>query len=302
MSPGRLRLWQAAVALALLSAWEVLPSLRLVDPVFIPPLHAVLESLAALARQGELGRHARLSTGRALGGFLLAVVLGTPLGFLLAGPFPRLRRATVPLLTLCAQANPVVLYHVVMLFFGIGEAAKVFIIAWLCTWTIAFSAMAGVQAVDPQLLKVGRAFALAPAQLFLRVVLPGAAPSLFTGIRLAAGYAFVMLVGAEMMGASSGLGWFVVQSQESYFAPRIFAGAAVITGLALCVDAVLKRVEARLVGWTPSADERWALLGHAPARRAAGPAAPARPAPGPALDSGRALTYLPERGRHVRSS
>ena len=263
---------QACLALALLGGWELLPTLRVVDPVFVPPLHAVLVELSRLWRAGQLAHHTALSAGRALGGFAAAVALGTPLGFLLAGPWPRLRRALLPLLDLAAQLNPVVLFHVVILFLGIGEAAKVFIIAWLCTATIATSALAGVAALDPQLLRIGRAFALGPGRLFLRVVLPAAAPALFTGLRLAAGQACVMLVGAEMMGASSGLGWFVVQSQESYHAPRIFAGAVVITALALLADAVLKRIEGGLVTWTPSVDERWALLGHAGRARTDAPA------------------------------
>lgn len=261
---------QALIVLGLLAAWELLPALRLVDPVFVPPLHAVLRELLRLWEDGQLPRHVALSSGRALGGFAAAVAVGAPLGFLLAGPVPRLRRAAVPLLELLAQCNPVVLYHVAMLFLGIGEGCKVFVIGWLCTSTIAFSAMAGVAALDPQLLAQGRAFALGPARLFLAVVLPGALPALFTGLRLAAGYAFVMLVGTEMMGASSGLGWFVVQSQEAYHAPRIFAGALAITALAVAVDAVLKRLEARLVHWTPSVDERWALLGHAGRARQGG--------------------------------
>ncbi len=251
------------ILLGLLASWELLAASRLVDPVFVPPPHAVLAELLRLWRDGQLLRHAGLSAGRAVGGFLAAAAVGTPLGFLLAGPFPRLRRAALPLLELLSQCNPVVLYHVAMLFLGIGEGCKVFVMAWLCTSTIASSAMAGVAALDPQLLAQGRAFALGPARLFLTVAFPGALPALFTGLRLAAGYAFVMLVGTEMMGASSGLGWFVVQSQESYFAPRIFAGALAITGLAVAVDAVLEGIEGRLVHWTPGVDERWALLGHA---------------------------------------
>lgn len=255
-----LRLRQAAVLGVLLTGWELLPVLGVLDPVFVPPLHVVASTLLELAREGDLLLHVRLSVVRALAGFFVAVVIGTPLGLLLGGLFPRLQLASEPLLELAAQANPVVLFHVVMLFLGIGEAPKIFVIAWLCTWSIAFSAISGARNVDPQLLKVGRSFGLGRVSLFRAVVLPAAAPSLFTGIRLAAGYAFVMLVAAEMMGASSGLGWFVVQSQEAYHAPRIFAGATLITVLALATDAVLMRVEARVVSWRPPLDELRVLL------------------------------------------
>jgi NitT/TauT family transport system permease protein len=261
VTPARaLRLRRAAVLAALVAAWELLPVLRVVDSVFVPPLHVVAGTLLDLARDGSLLVHVRLSAFRALGGFLLGAALGTPLGLLLGGWFPRLRDALEPLLELFAQANPVVLFHVVVLFLGIGEPPKLFVIGWLCAWSSAFGAMASVRAVDPELFRLGRAFGLSRLGLFRRVVLPAAAPGLFTGYRLSAGYAYVMLVAAEMMGASSGLGWFVAQAQESYHAPRIFAGAVAICALALATDGVLKRLEARVVDWQPPPDERRLLL------------------------------------------
>ena len=250
--------WAMVVAIA--AGWEIFPRLGLFDPVFIPPVSRIVETIIQQTRYGDLWHHAVLSTQRALGGLAFAIVIGSLLGFLVGGLFPRTAIVIEPLVQLLSQANPVVLFHVVLLFFGIGETAKVFIIAWLCTWPIMFSAIGGIQQVDPDLIKVARSFGLTGISLFRRVVLPAAAPSLLTGIRLSGGYAFVMLVAAEMMGASSGLGWFVVQSQESYHAARIFSGAVVITGLALLLDSVLKRAEGRLIRWRPSYDERRVLI------------------------------------------
>jgi len=136
----------------------------------------------------------------------------------------------------------VVLFHIIILFLGIGEAAKTFIIGWLCLWPVVFSAMNGVRDADPLLLKAARSLGVGRLRLFVSVVIPSAAPSIIAGLRLSAGYAFIMLIAAEMMGASSGLGWLVIQAQESYHVARIFAGAAVITGLALAVDGILKLI------------------------------------------------------------
>lgn len=255
-----LRLRRAAVLIVLLASWELLPALGVLDPLFVPPLHAVARAVVELAAYHGLLHHLQLSLGRVLSGFLVAVLVGTPLGLLLGGWFPRAQVAAEPLLELFAQVNPVVLFHVVMLFLGIGEATKIFIVAWLCSWSIAFSAISGARQVDPELLRLGRAFGLRPVALFWRVVLPASAPSLFTGYRLAAGFAFVMLIAAEMMGASSGLGWYVVSAQEAYHAPSIFAGVTIITALALATDAVLKRIEARVIAWRPPPDERRVML------------------------------------------
>jgi len=246
MERHQLMLYKILAVAALLSLWEVLPRLGIVDPLFIPSLSGVLSTIYEMTSSGELGKHTLVSLVRALSGLLAALVVGLPLGLLLGGWFPRVQTATEPLMELFAQANPVILAHIIIFFLGIGQTAKVFIIAWLCIWPITFSTIAGIRSVDPTLVKAARSLGLGRFRLFLIVVLPSAAGSIFTGLRLAAGYAYIMLVASEMMGASSGLGFLVVQSQESYNITRIFAGASVITLLAVVTDQLLKLVEKRL--------------------------------------------------------
>ncbi|HMA96978.1 MAG TPA: ABC transporter permease [Polyangiaceae bacterium] len=260
MKAKHVRPLRLALGIALLLFWEVFPRVGLVDIVFVPPPSRVVATIVREWRVSELGYHTLLSTERALVGFGLATAIGTVLGLLIAGAWPRLSEAIEPLVELFAQANPVVLFHIVLLFFGIGEGAKIFVIAWMCTWPILFSAIGGVRQVDPDLVRTTRSFGVNGFTLCWKCLLPGAIPSILTGMRLSGGYAFIMLVATEMMGTSSGLGWFVVQSQESYHAARIFAGATIITALALLLDAALKRFEKRLIQWKPDFDERRVLI------------------------------------------
>jgi len=244
----------------LLAAWELLPRVGAVNPLFIPPFSGVLSALADLNESGELARHTLVSLERALAGLSAAVVLGLPLGLILGGWFPRIQQAAEPLMELFAQANPVILAHIIIFFLGIGQSAKIFIIAWLCIWPITFSTITGLKTVDPGLIKAARSLGLGRGELFLRVVLPASAPSIFTGLRLAAGYAFIMLIAAEMMGASSGLGFLVIQSQESYNVTRIFAGASIITFFAVATDLLIKGVERRVVVWNDTASQDFLKL------------------------------------------
>ena len=246
MERNQLMLYKILAVGALLLLWEILPRLGAVDPLFIPPFSGVLSTMYQLFASGELGKHTLVSLVRALSGLLAALLVGLPLGLLLGGWFPRIQTATEPLMELFAQANPVILAHIIIFFLGIGQTAKVFIIAWLCIWPITFSTIAGIRNVDPTLVKAARSLGLGRFRLFLSVVLPSAAATIFTGLRLAAGYAYIMLIASEMMGASSGLGFLVVQSQESYNVTRIFAGASVITLLAVVTDQMLKLAERRL--------------------------------------------------------
>lgn len=260
MIAHQVRTARVALLATIVLAWEILPRLGLLDPVFVPPPTQVIATIAHEWHVSHLGHHTLLSTERALVGFGIAVVTGVTLGLLIAGTWPRLSEAVEPLVELFAQANPVVLFHVVLLFFGIGEAAKIFVIAWMCTWPILFSAIGGVRQVDADLIRVARSFDVTGFELCRKCLIPAAIPSILTGMRLSGGYAFVMLVATEMMGTSSGLGWYVVQSQESYHAGRIFAGAVLIAGLAFALDAVFKKLEERLIQWKPAFDERRVLI------------------------------------------
>ena len=249
-------LFHKIIAIAVfLALWELLPRTGLLNAPFIPPFSGVLGAIYDLYQSGEMFMHTRLSLTRAYIGLLSAVVIGLPLGLLLGGWFPRIQTATEPLMELFAQANPVILAHIIIFFLGIGESAKTFIIGWLCIWPITFSTITGIRTVDSSLLKAARSLGLGRWQLFVKVVLPSAAPSIFTGLRLAAGYAFIMLVASEMMGGSNGLGWLIVQNQESYNISKIFAGATILTSLAIATDLLLKLLEKRVVVWDADVSE-----------------------------------------------
>ncbi|CUH97072.1 hypothetical protein P22_3198 [Propionispora sp. 2/2-37] len=239
---------KAAVILFVL-AWELSARLELVNNLFIPPLSKVLATVWHLLISDMFLQHILISLARSMGGFAVAVIVAIPLGLIMGGWFHKLELALEPLFAIAAQANPFILFHVIILFLGIGEATKVTIIAWICIWPILFNTMNGVRHVDTTLLKAAMSFGLKRWKIFWKIILPAAAPSIFTGLRLSAGYSFFLLIAAEMMGSSSGLGWFVLYSQENFNIQWIFAGAVVIALLGLAIDALLAFIEKRLIVW-----------------------------------------------------
>jgi NitT/TauT family transport system permease protein len=228
-----------ACVLAFLLFWELFTRLGLLNPLFFPPFSVVVESIVQMFRVGLLGPHIQASLFRALTGFFLAVLVGAPLGLILGGWFKVLNETLELPLEIFSQINPFLLFHILILFMGIGESPKVAIVAWACLWPILFSSLNGAANVNPSVIKSGRAFGLNRWSLIFKIIWPAAAPTIFAGVRLSLGYSLFMLIAAEMMGASSGLGFLVLRSQEAFQLDRMYASVVVIAILGLVLDAFL---------------------------------------------------------------
>ncbi|RYZ10105.1 MAG: ABC transporter permease [Myxococcales bacterium] len=240
--------------ITLLAVWEVLPRLHLVEPAFLPPLSEVLATGWQLLLSGELLSHVRASLSRSLLGFGLAIASGIPLG-LLMGWYKGFERTVSPLLEALRNTASLALLPVFILLLGIGEASKVSLIVYACSWPILLNTLSGVRNVDPLLIKFGRTMGLSPFQLFRKVILPAAVPTIFVGIRLAGATSLVVLVAAEMIGAKAGLGYLIIYSQYNFQIPHMYLGIITITGIGLLFNELLQHVEARFTSWKPAAQE-----------------------------------------------
>lgn len=234
-----------AAVIAFILMWELASRLGLVNPLFIPPFSGVLECIWELAADGVLLEHTLVSLQRAILGFAAAVAVSIPLGMLMAGWSRNIQLAVEPVVEVFSQTNPFILFHIILLFLGIGEVTKITVIAWTCTWPVAFSTYDGIRGIEPVVIQAAKAFGLKRRQLAIKILLPAAAPAIFTGIRMSAGYSFVLLIAAEMMGSSSGLGWLIINGQNAYQIKKVFAGVTVIAFFGLVIDLGLKALEGR---------------------------------------------------------
>ena len=241
-------LLRASVALGLLALWEGLPRIGLVNPNFLPPASDVARTLWRLLVSGELLRHAWVSLDRILLGLALSILVGVPLGIFM-GSWKTFERTLDGPLQAGRQVSAIALFPVFILFFGIGELSKVVIIFWASVWPILLNTTIGVKTVDPVLIRSARSMSAQGATLFCKVVLPAAAPAIFTGVRLGAAYAFMVLVAAEMIGANSGLGFLVLNSQEVFKIPEMYAAIVALAAFGLGVNKLLYHLERRATVW-----------------------------------------------------
>lgn len=242
--------WIESLACVLLffAIWEFLPRAGLVNPAFLSPPSAVLAAIVKLAQSGQLNKHIVASLQRSLAGLTLAIIAGVGLG-LLMGVIRRFEAFIDPLLQLFRQVSALALFPVFLLFFGIGEASKIAIIFWAAFWPVLLNTISGVKQVEKLLIHSALSMGASRRFIFFKVILPAAAPSIFTGVRLAGAYSITALVAAEMIGSHAGLGFLTLNSQEIFQIPSMYAGIVLLAILGLALNYVLALLEKRLTRW-----------------------------------------------------
>jgi NitT/TauT family transport system permease protein len=234
------------VVLAVL--WQVLPSNHIVDPTFVTPFNKVCSTWWHMLQDGTLWSNTRTSLARAAVGFCAAIVLGVPLG-LLIGANRLIADLLNPVLELFRNTAPLALLPVFILILGIGQTSKFVFVGYSCLFPILLNTISAVKTADPLLIKSARALGFNQVRIFQKVVLPASVPQIFTGIRLAGGYALLVLIAAEFVGANSGLGFLITNSEQNFQTPMMYAAIISISMIGVLLNLVLLAVERRFSTW-----------------------------------------------------
>ncbi|RNM16619.1 ABC transporter permease [Nocardioides pocheonensis] len=249
LGTGLASLARGLTGIVLLAAiWEIAPRVGLVNDYFVPPLSQVAQAWWDLARSGELLRHLEASVVRSATGFGLALALAIPLGAAVAWYRP-VREVLTPPLELFRNTAALALLPVFVLILGIGETSKIAIVTYACFFPVLLNTISGVGNVDPQLLRSARVLGLSPVATFRKVVFPAALPTIFTGIRIAGAAAVLVLIAAEMIGATAGLGYFINYAQNNFLIAPMYAAILTTSALGLAVNYGLVALERRLSRW-----------------------------------------------------
>ena len=243
-------IWASGAIVLFLLLWELGPTYlaSASTRVFLPPLHEVLRALGSLIAKGQLQNHLAASLTRSASGFGIAVVSAVALGLLVAW-YRSLDRFLNPLLEVFRNTAALALLPVFTLLLGIGETSKISIVAYAAFFPVLLNTIAGVRTVDPLLVRAARSLGLSNFRLFLKVILPSAVPTIFTGIRMAGTSSILVLIAAEMVGAKAGLGYLIVNAQSSFLIPDMYAGILTVSLLGLLVNYLLVAVERHFSRW-----------------------------------------------------
>ncbi len=236
------------VLLAAIGLWEIVSRLGLINALFFPPMTKILSTFFQLVFSGEILHQVLMSLKRAAAGYFLAAIVFIPLG-LAMGIFQWLHRALEIIVETLRPIPPPVVVPVAMLFFGLGDEMKIFVIFFSCAWPILLNTIDGVRNVDRVLVYTARTFGLSHGRLIAKVILPAAAPQIMTGLRISLGITLILVVISEMVGSSDGIGYFILDSQRRFKVTQMYAGMLMLAVLGYALNQIFFLFHKKVLAW-----------------------------------------------------
>jgi NitT/TauT family transport system permease protein len=217
------RMLSVVSAIFLLSAWEIASSQRWINPLFFPAPSAIGKTVLKQIANGEILVNVGATLARAGSGLSLGATAGAALGILL-GLFSRLRRMFDPIIGALYPIPKLALFPLFLIFFGLGDSPRIALIALASFFPILINTIAGARQINPEFFEIAQSYGADRKTMLLRVVLPGALPSVLSGLRLAVGNALITAIAVELMNAQEGLGaqiwwaWETLRTTDLYVA------------------------------------------------------------------------------------
>ncbi|MGE3147621.1 MAG: ABC transporter permease [Pseudorhodoplanes sp.] len=234
-------LWMTLLSLAAaVVLWQIC-STYLINPHLIPPPTAVWSAAVKMAKTGEILRDISASLSRILIGFLLGSFAAVVVGILM-GRIRMIRELADPIVEILRYLSPTAMIPIAVIWFGIGEASKYFLIFWGTFFFVLINTIAGVLRTPIPRQRAAQCLGASELQIFLIVVLPSALPYIITGMRVAMAASFMSIIPAEMLAADSGLGYLLQQSSMLVQTDRIFVALAFISGLGFLTDRLFRMI------------------------------------------------------------
>jgi sulfonate transport system permease protein len=240
-----------AFPLTVLIVWEAAAQLGLITPRLLPAPSAVAAAFWANAKSGVLFHHMAISAGRALEGLLIGGSIGFLLGVLtgVSKPAETLLDSSMQMLR---NVPHLAIIPLVILWFGIDETAKIFLVAIGVAFPIYLNTFHGIRTVDRGLIEMARVYGLSNWALFWRVILPGAMPSVLVGLRFSLGIMWLTLIVAETISATSGIGYMTMNAREFLQTDVVLLGIIIYALLGKFADVLTRALERWALAWHPA--------------------------------------------------
>jgi sulfonate transport system permease protein len=236
------------VPVLLLIIWELCSDFGVIKSTLLPPPSLIFHTFIDLLLSGELFHHLGISIWRVLQGYIIGALFGILIG-VLCGLFKKIDTALSLILGFLRPIPVIAWVPVFILWMGIDEASKITVIAIGSFWPVLVNVIDGIRNVDKKYLEVARILEKNSFQILTKVIFPSALPNIFTGLRVGIGIAWMCVVGAELIAASSGIGYLIMYSRELLQSDVMYVGVFSIGITGFLIDKLLRILERKLLKW-----------------------------------------------------
>ncbi|HEX9264544.1 MAG TPA: ABC transporter permease [Candidatus Binatia bacterium] len=231
-----------------LLSWELVARADLINPLVVPPLSRIVGIFWELTASGQIPMQILSSMRRAAAGYFLAAAIFIPLGIVM-GLYRPVYRLLEVVIEMLRPVPPPVVIPAAMLFFGLEDGMKVFVIFFSCAWPILLNTIDGVRNLDWVLLNTARTFGLSRAKTIRQIILPAASPQIMTGLRVSLPIMLILVVISEMVGSTDGIGYFILDSQRRFKVAQMYAGMLALAILGYALNQLFNFLHRALLSW-----------------------------------------------------
>lgn len=239
------------VPILLIVSWQFLVQVGWLSTRILPAPTGVLSAGIRLAITGELFHHIGISSWRALVGFIIGGSIGLILGFL-NGIFPIAEKLLDTSVQMIRNIPHLALIPLVIVWFGIGDQARLFLVALGVFFPMYINTFHGIRSVDAGLIEMGKVYGLNATSLLWQVILPGALPSILVGVRFSLGIMWITLIVAETIAADSGIGYMAMNAREFMQTDVVVLSIIMYALLGKFADAIARKLEEKWLAWHPN--------------------------------------------------
>lgn len=232
----------------IIAVWQIASNMGLLNPLTLPSPSRILKTFISLIKKGTLQNNLLISSRRVLTGYAIAAISAVVLGILI-GLSARFKRMTDLIIQILKPIPPISWIPLVILWFGIGEEGKVFLIFIGSFFTILVNVVDGIRRIDVKLVELSNAMVIPKLKYVFQVVIPYAAPNIFTGLRTGLGQSWMCVVAAELVASSTGLGYMIMYARQFGQTDVVIVGMLMIGIIGKIMDSVLMAVEKAVIRW-----------------------------------------------------